>query len=177
MQDGIYAKLTTSKGEILCALEFEKTPLTACNFVGLAEGTLKTNKPDGTPFYDGMSFHRVINDFMVQCGCPLGTGTGDPGYKFPDEINHGLKHVGPGIMSMANSGPNTNGSQFFITHVETAWLDGKHTVFGRVVEGQEVINKIAQGDDLTSVTIERVGEKAQAFKADQPTFDQLKAAL
>ena len=174
MTDGMYAKFDTSKGTIVCRLEFEKVPLTVCNFIGLAEGTLKSNKPAGTPFYDGLIFHRVIADFMIQGGCPLGTGTGDPGYKFPDEFDASLRHSGPGALSMANAGPDTNGSQFFITHKATPWLDGKHAVFGQVVEGQDVVNKIERGDKLVKLTILRVGDKAKAFKADQAAFDTYK---
>jgi len=166
MQDGLYAKFNTTKGEILVALEYKKTPGTVGHFVALAEGNLENNvKPQGTPYYDGLKFHRVIEDFMIQGGCPQGTGAGSPGYKFDDEFHPDLKHDGPGVLSMANAGPGTNGSQFFITHVETAWLDGKHTVFGKVVEGQDVVDAIAQGDLIDSLEIVKVGAEAEAFKA------------
>ncbi len=165
MNNGIYAKFTTPKGEILVNLEYEKTPGTVGNFVALAEGNLENSaKPQGTPYYDGLKFHRVIADFMVQGGCPLSTGTGNPGYKFDDEIHPDLKHDAPGKLSMANAGPGTNGSQFFITHVATPWLDGKHTVFGSVVSGQEVVDTIEQDDEMT-VSILRVGADAEAFNA------------
>lgn len=166
MQDGIYAKIHTPKGEITLKLEHEKTPGTVGNFVALAEGNLENSqKPQGTPYYDGLNFHRVIPDFMVQAGCPLGTGTGDGGYKFDDEIHPDLKHDAPGKLSMANAGPGTNGTQFFITHVPTNWLDGKHTVFGQVVEGQEVVNKIEQGDVMEKIEILRVGATAEGWNA------------
>ena len=166
LEDGMYAKINTTKGEILIQLEYEKTPLTVANFVALAEGTMENKKKDlGTSYYDGLKFHRVIADFMVQGGCPEGSGMGDPGYKFADEFHPELKHDKGGILSMANSGPATNGSQFFITHKETPWLDGKHTVFGHVVEGMDVVNSIAQDDVMNSVTIIREGESAKSFDA------------
>jgi peptidyl-prolyl cis-trans isomerase A (cyclophilin A) len=166
MQDGLYAKFNTSKGEILVALEYQKTPGTVGNFVALAEGNLENSvKPQGNPYYDGLKFHRVIPDFMIQGGCPQGTGTGNPGYKFDDEFHPDLKHDGPGVLSMANSGPRTNGSQFFITHIETSWLDGKHTVFGKVSEGQDIVDAITQEDKIESLEIVKVGAEAEAFNA------------
>ncbi len=166
MTDGLYAKFNTSKGDILVNLEFEKTPGTVGNFVALAEGNLENEvKPQGTPYYDGLDFHRVIADFMIQGGCPQGTGTGNPGYSFDDEFHPDLKHDKPGILSMANSGPASNGSQFFITHIATPWLDNKHTVFGTVIEGQDIVNTIEQNDALTSIEILRVGASAEAFNA------------
>ena len=164
--EGLFATFTTTKGKIVCQLEFEKTPMTVANFVGLAEGKVtNTAKGAGQPFFDGIVFHRVIPNFMVQCGDPTGTGMGGPGYMFPDEIVPALKHTGPGILSMANAGPGTNGSQFFITHLETPWLDGKHTVFGHVTEGMDVVNAIAQGDKIETLRITRVGKAAEAFDA------------
>ena len=164
MKEGLFAQIKTSKGVIEIQLEFEKTPGTVGNFVGLSIGKIKnSNKELGKPYYDGLKFHRVINDFMIQGGCPIGTGTGDPGYKFDDEFNADLKHDKPGILSMANSGPATNGSQFFITHIETPWLDNKHTVFGHVIDGLDVVNSIVQDDEIINVTINAVGEKAQSF--------------
>jgi len=171
MQDGLYARFETTKGDILVRLFFDKVPRTVGNFVGLAEGTRTWRAPDGSqktePFYDGLIFHRVIADFMIQGGCPQGRGTGGPGYRFEDEIDPSLRHSKPGMLSMANAGPNTNGSQFFITHVETPWLDGKHAVFGEVVEGLDVVNAVQQGDRMTHVRIERVGAAAEAFDAEQ----------
>lgn len=166
MQNGIYAKFYTSKGDILVKLTHDKTPGTVGNFVGLAEGNLEnTAKPQGKPYYDGLTFHRVIADFMIQGGCPEGTGVGGPGYQFDDEFHPELKHNGPGVLSMANAGPGTNGSQFFITHVDTAWLDNKHTVFGFVESGQDVVDTIAQGDVIEKLEIIRVGEEAQKWNA------------
>ncbi|GIJ95739.1 peptidyl-prolyl cis-trans isomerase [Capnocytophaga stomatis] len=168
MQNGIYAKFKTTKGEILVKLTHDKTPGTVGNFVALAEGKQKnSSKPLGEPYYNGLKFHRVISDFMIQGGCPLGTGTGNPGYQFDDEFVSDLKHNKPGILSMANAGPGTNGSQFFITHVPTPWLDGKHTVFGEVVEGQNVVDSIAQGDKIEEISIVRVGEEAEKWDAVQ----------
>lgn len=164
--DAMYAHIKTSKGEIICELEFEKTPITVANFIGLAEGLIENKaKPLGTPYYNGLLFHRVIPNFMIQGGDPQGTGTGGPGYQFQDEIDPSLIFSGPGILAMANAGPGTNGSQFFITHVATDWLNGKHTIFGHVTSGQDVVNKIAQGDKIESITIDRVGDKAKAFDA------------
>ena len=164
MKEGLFAQIKTSRGVIEIQLEFEKTPGTVGNFVGLSIGKIKnSNKDLGKPYYDGLKFHRVISDFMIQGGCPIGTGTGDPGYKFDDEFNIDLKHDKPGILSMANSGPATNGSQFFITHIETPWLDNKHTVFGHVIDGLDIVNSIVQDDEIINVTINAVGEKAQSF--------------
>ncbi len=167
LPDGLYAEFTTNKGTIITTLEYQKTPLTVANFVSLAEGTNEfvDAKYKGKKFYDGLTWHRVIKDFMIQGGDPNGDGSGGPGYKFADEIKPELKHTGPGILSMANAGPATNGSQFFITHKATPHLDGIHTVFGHVVSGQDVVNAIAQGDKITSVKILRVGKEAKKFNA------------
>ena len=177
MQDGIYAKIHTAKGDILVKLEDEKAPVTVANFVGLAEGSIKNiSKKAGEPYYDGLKFHRVISDFMIQGGDPTGTGAGGPGYHFDDEFDPTLRHDAPGVLSMANAGPGTNGSQFFITHVATPWLDDKHTIFGHVVEGQEVVDTVAQGDKMDKIEIIRVGEKAKAFDAPKvfAAADQIK---
>jgi FKBP-type peptidyl-prolyl cis-trans isomerase len=166
MKNGLYAIVNTSKGNITLNLEFEKTPATVGNFVALCEGEMKNSSKDlGVPYYKNLKFHRVINDFMVQAGCPLGTGTGNPGYKFDDEFHPELKHDKAGILSMANAGPGTNGSQFFITHVPTAWLDNKHTVFGSVLEGMDIVNTIEQGDEIIDIKISRVGDEANSFNA------------
>ena len=176
MENGIYAKFNTSKGSILVKLTHDLTPGTVGNFVALAEGNMENKvKPQGQKFYDGLNFHRVIDDFMIQGGCPKGTGTGDPGYKFDDEFVPSLKHDRPGVLSMANSGPGSNGSQFFITHVPTPWLDGKHTVFGHVIEGQDVVDAVTQGDTLETLEIIRVGEEAQKWNAIE-AFIGLKGA-
>ena len=176
-QDGVFAVMETSNGVIAIKLHYKETPLTVTNFVGLAEGTLDAAK--GKPFYDGLKFHRVISkangdgqDFMIQGGDPKGNGTGGPGYKFPDEFVSSLRHDEPGVLSMANSGTNTNGSQFFITIVETPWLDDKHTVFGKVVYGQDVVDSMKQGATIEKVTILRQGEDAAAFTATQANFDK-----
>jgi len=172
-QDGIFAEFNTAKGKIVVELEYKKTPITVANFISLAEGNnpKADAKFKGKPYYNGLKFHRVIANFMIQGGCPNGTGTGDPGYKFDDEIVADLKHSGKGILSMANAGPSTNGSQFFITHTATPHLDGKHTVFGHVISGQEVVDKIAKDDVITSVKIIRVGKEAKKFNAEKVFAD------
>jgi peptidyl-prolyl cis-trans isomerase A (cyclophilin A) len=184
-EDGMYAKITTNRGTILIKLFYKEAPMTVCNFVGLAEGKISnTAKPAGQPFYDGIKFHRVISkvngdgqDFMVQGGDPLGNGTGGPGYSFADEFAPGLKHDGPGYLSMANAGPATNGSQFFITIVATPWLDGKHAIFGKVVTGQNIVDSSRTNDIMQKVEIIRKGKDAEKFVADQAQFDRLKEAM
>ncbi|MFM9987391.1 peptidylprolyl isomerase [Flavobacterium sp.] len=170
--DGIFAEFDTSKGKIVVQLEYTKTPITVANFVSLAEGTNTAVKADlkGKPFYNGLKFHRVIKDFMIQGGDPLGNGSGDPGYKFKDEFTDAKFEKG-GILAMANSGPATNGSQFFITHKDTQWLNGKHTIFGYVTSGQDVVNKIAQDDVINKVTISRIGAEAKKFNASKVFAD------
>lgn len=170
IDDGIYAHINTNKGEIVVKLTYKKTPLTVINFVGLAEGTKDNAFRNGSPFYDGLKFHRVIDNFMIQGGDPRGNGTGGPGYKFVDEITD-LKHDRAGTLSMANAGKNTNGSQFFITHKATSWLDGKHTVFGYVVKGMSVVNSIKQNDIIKKIRIQRVGTDAKNFITTQQSFE------
>ena len=174
---GIYANIETNKGEILLNLEYEKTPLTVANFIALAEGNHPSDKLNNEykdiNYYNGLIFHRVIPDFMIQTGDPLGLGSGGPGFTFPDEITD-LKHSGPGILSMANRGPKTNGSQFFITHKATPWLDGKHTVFGNVIKGQKVVDSIIQNDTMISIKILRNGTKAKNFNAPKIFLNELK---
>jgi peptidyl-prolyl cis-trans isomerase A (cyclophilin A) len=170
LADGLYARFETSRGVIVARLFFEQAPMTVGNFVGLAEGKMPWRDPaDGqvktARFYDGLTFHRVVKDFVIQGGDPLGDGRGGPGYVFPDEFSPQLRHDRPGVLSMANAGPNTNGSQFFITRRATAWLDDHHTVFGQVVEGMDVVQRIRQGDRMEQVRILRIGARAEAFDA------------
>lgn len=187
LPDGLYVEFKTTKGDMVAELFYQQVPMTVTNFVGLAEGTIEHDyMNERQKFYDGLIFHRVIKDFMIQGGCPDGNGRGNPGYRFPDEIDDRLKHTGKGILSMANSGPNTNGSQFFITHKATPWLDGKHTVFGKLVIGEEVLDTIAttpvgaqdrptEDIVMNEVNILRIGSAANAFKADQAAFDAIQA--
>jgi cyclophilin family peptidyl-prolyl cis-trans isomerase len=175
LDDGVYAKIDANKGEILLNLTYQQTPITVASFVSLAEGTntevdsIYKNKA----YYDGLIFHRVIKDFMIQGGDPNGNGQGGPGYAFDNEIVEELKHDGAGVLSMANAGPGTNGSQFFITHKETPWLDGRHTVFGRVIEGQNVVDSIAQNDTIISIDILKKGRDAKRFNAAEVFSDYL----
>jgi peptidylprolyl isomerase len=177
LPDGLYAQIETNKGTIIVQLEYEKTPITVANFVTLAEGKnefITDENLKKKPFYDGLKFHRVIPEFMIQGGDPLGTGSGDTGYKFKDEITE-MRFDKGGVLAMANNGPATNSSQFFITHLETPWLEGKHTIFGHVVDqGMEVVNKIEQGDYMEKVTIIRNGEAAKKFDAVKTFRDYYK---
>lgn len=175
--DGIFATISTTKGDIVLALEYVKTPVTVANFISLAEGNnpnVKVERLKGKPFYDGLKFHRVINDFMIQGGDPDGNGSGGPGYAFKDEFVEELKFEKGGVLAMANSGPATNGSQFFITHKETPWLNGKHTIFGHVVSGMDNVNKIVQDDIMTKITITRKGDAAKKFNAVKVLADDVK---
>ena len=171
---GLYALMKTSKGSILLALEYKKAPLTVANFVGLAEGTLKATTRNTAHFYDGLTFHRVEKNVLIQGGCPVGDGTGGPGYTFPDEIDPTLKHDAPGVLAMANSGKDTNGSQFYITLKAAPWLDNDYPVFGHTVEGMDVIKAIAVGDKIESVQILRRGSDAGKFIVNQQVFDKYK---
>ncbi len=176
-EDGIFATISTSKGDIVLSLEYVKAPVTVANFISLAEGKnpfVKADKLKGKPFYDGLKFHRVINDFMIQGGDPDGNGTGGPGYSFKDEFVPELKFEKGGVLAMANSGPATNGSQFFITHKDTPWLNGKHTIFGHVVSGMDNVNKIVQDDIITKITITRKGAAAKKFDAVKVFNDEMK---
>jgi cyclophilin family peptidyl-prolyl cis-trans isomerase len=177
LPDGIYTEIETNKGTIILELDYKKAPVTVANFITLAEGDnefIVNDTLKGKPFYNGLKFHRVIKDFMIQGGDPLGTGSGDTGYKFKDEITD-LKFDKGGVLAMANNGPGTNSSQFFITHLETPWLDGKHTIFGHVVEnGMETVNKIEQDDFIKSITIIRNGEEAKKFDAKKTFYDYFK---
>ncbi|CCG53856.1 Probable peptidyl-prolyl cis-trans isomerase precursor PpiB [Flavobacterium indicum GPTSA100-9 = DSM 17447] len=173
---GMYAEIYTTKGKIALELEYKKTPITVANFVSLAEGKNEFVSAElkGKPYYNGLKFHRVISNFMIQGGDPKGDGSGGPGYSFKDEFDPSLKHDKAGILSMANAGPKTNGSQFFITHKETPWLDNKHSVFGHVVEGQSVVDAIAQNDLIDKVVILKVGKEAKAFDAVKVFGDYFK---
>ncbi len=169
-EEGIFATINTSKGAIVLTLDFQKAPVTVANFISLAQGKnefVTDSKLKGKPFFDGLKFHRVINDFMIQGGDPQGTGAGGPGYAFKDEFIPELKFDKGGILAMANAGPKTNGSQFFITHKETPWLNGKHTIFGHVVQGMDVVNKIAQDDVIKNIIITQKGSLAKKFKAEK----------
>ncbi|WP_456314333.1 peptidylprolyl isomerase [Pseudomonas shirazensis] len=175
--EGIFATISTTKGDIVLTLEYIKAPVTVANFISLAEGknpNVKVEKLKGKPFYDGLKFHRVINDFMIQGGDPDGNGSGGPGFSFKDEFVDNLKFDKGGILAMANSGPATNGSQFFITHKDTPWLNGKHTIFGHVVSGMDVVNKIVQDDIMTKITITRKGAAAKKFDAVKVITDDAK---
>ncbi len=185
LADGLYARIETNRGDVLCRLTYQQTPMTVANFVALAEGSIENSvKPMGEPYYDGIIFHRVVNDFMVQGGepntlpggIPSLIGRGNPGYYFPDEFRPELTHNTAGTLSMANMGKNTNGSQFFITHKATPWLDGVHSVFGYVVRNLPVVYQIQQGDTMRHVEIIRQGADAEAFDPS-PYFDQLRQNL
>ena len=172
--EGIFVEFQTTKGKIVVQLEYKKTPITVANFIALAEGKntfITDEKLKGKPFYDGLKFHRVIKDFMIQGGDPAGNGSGGTGYSFKDEIVPEFKFDKGGILAMANSGPATNSSQFFITHKETSWLNGKHTIFGYVVSGMDIVNAIAQDDVITKLTIVRKGADAKKFDAPKTFTD------
>lgn len=171
--EGIFATIATNKGTIVVQLEYKKTPVTVANFISLSEGKntfVKDEKLKGKPYFDGLKFHRVISDFMIQGGDPSGNGSGGPGYAFKDEFTD-LKFDKGGILAMANSGPTTNGSQFFITHKDTPWLNDKHTIYGHVTKGMEIVNLIAQDDVILKITISRIGTAAKAFDAPKVFAD------
>jgi FKBP-type peptidyl-prolyl cis-trans isomerase len=170
---GVYANIYTSKGKIVCKLEFEKAPLTVTNFVGLAEGTKTHSRNESKRFYDGLTFHRVEPNFVIQGGDPAGNGSGGPGYQFQNEVRPDLKHDKAGTLAMANAGPNTNGSQFYITLAPTPFLDGNYNVFGYTTEGMDVVKAIKVGDKIDSVRITRIGAKAKAFKATDESFQTI----
>jgi len=175
LPEGLFARLVTSKGDIVVALQYKEAPLTVCNFVGLAEGRLDASK--GKRFFDGLAFHRVEPGFVIQTGDPMGNGTGGPGYEFPNEISSDLKYDSEGVVGMANAGPNTNGSQFFITMKATPQLDGGYTIFGKVAQGMDVVKRIEQGDKLEKIEIVRVGGAAKSFKADQMAWNAREAPI
>lgn len=175
LTDGLYAQFQTTQGTFTCSLAFQQAPMTVSNFVGLAEGTIAANGVKGRKFFDGLTFHRVEPNFVIQGGDPQGNGTGGPGYQFPNEISPELKHDAAGVLAMANSGPDTNGSQFYITLAATPHLDGSYSIFGRVVQGMDTVKKIKVGDKITSVKILRIGAAAKAFVVTQESFDALVA--
>lgn len=168
--DGLFAVIQTDRGEIVISLEYERAPMTTANFVGLAEGTISSTRGDSVRYFDGLTFHRVVPGFVIQGGDPAGNGTGGPGYEFPNEIHDELSHDSDGVVAMANSGPHTNGSQFYITLAPTPHLDGGYSIFGHVVAGQDVLESIQQGDEMTTVEIVRNGAAAKAFDASEQRF-------
>ena len=170
LADGLYAEITTPRGKIVASLAYDKAPMTVSSFVGLAEGTITANGVKGKHFFDGLTFHRVEPGFVIQGGDPRGDGTGGPGYEFPNETSPELKHDKAGTLSMANAGPDTNGSQFFITLAPTPNLDGGYNVFGYVVQGMDVVNAVQKGDRITSIRILRVGATAKAFLPTDESF-------
>ncbi len=175
LADGLYAEIKTERGTIICSLEYQKVPMTVSNFVGLAEGTIKANGAAGRKYFDGLTFHRVDAGFVIQGGDPNGDGSGGPGYQFPNEVRPDLKHDGPGVLAMANAGPDTNGSQFYITMKAAPWLDGGYNIFGHVVQGMDVVKATKVGDHMISVRILRVGAAAGGFTVTQKSFDDLVA--
>ena len=173
LADGLYAEITTPRGKILCSLAYQQAPMTVANFVGLAEGSIAANGVKGKHYFDGLTFHRVEPGFVIQGGDPKGDGTGGPGYQFPNEVSPLLKHDAPGVLAMANAGPDTNGSQFYITMAAVPQLDGGYSVFGKVVQGMNVVTSIQKGDQMTSVRILRIGDAAKAFTVTQESFDAM----